>query len=111
MPKFRSPHYISKNLIKLYEKVERPITIDFEVLEKISERENLFRPLRRRIFSKVSEILEEKGYVIFEVPEENMICIIKKDYILEKWNYLDEEDLEYVLDEFENIEEEEEVEN
>lgn len=40
-----------------------------------------------------------------------MICIVKKDYILEKWNYLDEEDLEYVLEEFENIEEEEEVEN
>ena len=34
MPKFKSPHYISENLISLYEKVERPITIDFEALAK-----------------------------------------------------------------------------
>ncbi|WP_457642099.1 hypothetical protein [Persephonella sp.] len=98
MPKFKSPHYIADKLIQLYEKIEKPILIDFNVLTRISGRENIFRPLKRKIFTRVSEVLEEKGYIMFEIPEEEMIAIVKKEFALNRWNYLDEEDLDDISD-------------
>ncbi|WP_456401913.1 hypothetical protein [Persephonella sp.] len=104
--KFKSPHYIAEKLIELYEKIEKPILVDYDVIVRISGRNHILTPVVRKIFKRATDILNEKGYIIFQIPDEKILAVVKKDFVLNRWQYLDEEDIDEVL----NYVEEEEIE-